>query len=83
MSDRIDRLESQIEALTTAIQQYVEHNENERTETNRMLQSFIDEGKADRAENQRQRTAFTEAFQQLLSQLVGRINEIWDRLNAA
>ena len=83
MSDRLDRIESQLEALTNVVQQYIEHNENERTETNRMLQSFIDEGKADRAESQRQRTAFTEAFQQLLSQLVSRLNQIWERINAA
>jgi len=90
MSERLDRIESQLEALTNVVGQYIEHNETERRETNAMLQSFIDDGKADRAESQRQRAqnerehqAFREQFQQLLGQLVARINEIWQRLNAA
>ena len=83
MTDRLDRIESQLEALTTAVSNYIEHNENERRETNVMLQSFIDEGKADRAESQRFRLAFTEAMQSMVAQLVSRINEIWERINAA
>ena len=62
----------------------------EQAKTETLLQTLIDDGKADRAEAQRQRTenerehqAFREQFQQLLGQLVARFNEIWERLNAS
>lgn len=87
--------------LMKGIHQIAEEGDRRQGEINRQLQTFIDEGKADRAEAQRQwtafteeserqRTVFTEAFQQLLGQLVAKLNsigdrieEIWDRLNAA
>ena len=87
--------------LMQGIHQIAEEGDRRRDETNRQLQAFIDEGKAYRAQSQRelaafteeserQRTVFTEAFQQLLSQLVAKLNsigdrieQIWERLNAA
>ncbi|NEP56698.1 MAG: hypothetical protein F6K31_06690 [Symploca sp. SIO2G7] len=62
--------------------------EQRKTET--MLQNLIDDSKLDRAEAQRQRTAFTESIQSLVSQISGRLNQIaesierlWERINAA
>lgn len=87
--------------LMQGIHQIAEEGDRRRDETNRQLQAFIDEGKAYRAQSQRelaafteeserQRTVFTEAFQQLLGQLVAKLNsigdrieQIWERLNAA
>lgn len=69
--------------LMDVVQQSATFQDERSTELDRQLQILIDEGKSDRAESQRQRTAFTEAFQQLLSQLVSRLNQIWERINAA
>lgn len=52
-------------------------------ENNEQIEVLISEGRADRLANTTEHQAFRELFQQLLSQLVTRINQIWDRLNAA
>ncbi|MEM1240369.1 MAG: hypothetical protein AAGI45_11060 [Cyanobacteria bacterium P01_H01_bin.26] len=87
--------------LMEVVQQSAAHQDQVNDEISRSIQTLIDEGKADRAEAQRQRTAFTEeserqrvafteAFQQLLGQLVAKLNsigdrieQIWNRINAA
>ena len=87
--------------LMDVVQQSVTFQVERSADLDRQLQVLIDEGKADRAEAQRQRTAFTdeaqrqrtvftEAFQQLLGQLVAKLNvigdrieQIWKRINAA
>lgn len=75
--------QERMDNLMEVVQQSATHQDQVNDELSQSIQLLIDEGKADRAEAQRQRNAFTEAFQQLLSQLVGRINEIWERLNVA
>ncbi|MEM8806869.1 MAG: hypothetical protein AAGF01_12650 [Cyanobacteria bacterium P01_G01_bin.38] len=47
-------------------------------QTSEQLQTLIDEGKADRAEAQRQRLSVGGMLQQVLE----RVNQIWGRLNA-
>ncbi|NEZ68406.1 hypothetical protein D0962_37790 [Leptolyngbyaceae cyanobacterium CCMR0082] len=76
--------------LMDVVQQSATFQDERSAELDRQLQILIDEGKADRAEaqrhsteNEREHQAFREQFQQLLSQLVSRINEIWEKLNAA
>lgn len=93
--------QERMDNLMEVVQQSAQHQDQVNDELSRSVQLLIDEGKADRAEAQRQRTAFTnesehqrtaftESFQQLLGQLVAKLNsigdrieEIWDRLNAA
>ena len=76
--------------LMDVVQQSATFQDERSADLDRQLQILIDEGKADRAESQRQRDVFTETVQSLLAQLVGRFNEIaerieqiWERLNAA
>lgn len=97
MTDRLDRIEqsiaelveaqkktdSQINGLIKVLMSFGEKVEADHTQTNQQVQALIDTANSDRAEAQRQRTAFTEAFQQLLQQLVTRLNQIWERINAA
>lgn len=58
--------------------------------TERKLQELISASEEDRIEAERQRTAFSEAFQQMLGQISARLNtiadrieQIWNRINAA
>lgn len=81
--DAKDYTDSSFGAIVQAMDERDIEIRSEQAKTETMLQTLIDEGKADRAEAQRQRSAFTEAFQQLVGQLVSRINEIWERLDAA
>ena len=76
--------------LMDVVQQSATFQDERSSDLDRQLQILIDEGKADRAEAQRQRTAFTETVQSLLAQLVSRLNQlterieqIWERINAA
>ena len=76
--------------LMEVVQQSATHQDQVNDELSQSVQLLIDEGKADRAEAQRQRTVFTETVQSLLAQLVGRLNQIaerieqiWNRINAA
>lgn len=82
--------QSRMDNLMEVVQQSAEYQDRRNTELDQLMQTFIDEGKADRAEAQRQRAAFTETIQSLVAQLVGRMNQIaerieqiWERLNAA
>ena len=97
MSERLDRIEqsiselveaqkktdTQINGLIKVMMGFAAKVEADHEQTNQQVQALIDTANADRAEAQRQRNAFTEAFQQLLSQLVTRINQMWEKLNAA
>lgn len=76
--------------LMDVVQQSATFQDERSADLDRQLQILIDEGKADRAEAQRQRTAFTETVQSLLAQLMSRLNQlterieqIWERINAA
>ena len=81
-------------ALMTNIVEAMDQRDSEVREqqaiTERKLQELIAASEEDRAEAERQRTAFTETVQSLVSQISGRLNEIaksierlWERINAA
>lgn len=76
--------------LMDVVQQSAEYQDKRNADLDQLMQTFIDEGKADRAEAQRQRSVFTETIQSLVAQLVGRMNQIaerieqiWSKINAA
>ena len=93
--------QERMDDLRSVLQRSATIQDERSADLDRQLQILIDEGKADRAEAQRQRTAFTEeserqrtvfteTAQSLLTQLVGRLNQIaerieqiWNRINAA
>ncbi|MEM9905359.1 MAG: hypothetical protein AAF921_10085 [Cyanobacteria bacterium P01_D01_bin.44] len=57
--------------------------------TSTKVDSFVDEGRADRAEARRERqqnadehAAFRESFQSMLGEIMQRLNQIWERLSA-
>ena len=104
MTERLDRIEqsivdltesqrrtdAQMQGLIKVMMEFGAKVDSDHRETNSQIQALIDTSKADRAEAERQRKVFTETIQSLVAQLVGRLNEIaerveeiWSRVNAA
>ncbi len=91
-SDRLDRIEAAIEAnneqirqLTGILQIAVRELESVQKESENRVQILIDESRENNrqhAEFRNQITALNEALQSLLSQVLSRVNDLWERLVA-